>query len=276
MQADTTTDRTAAFTRLIAALGGMEGVRAIGKTGGASLPQDGLSDVDVFVFCTEIPDAEHRGQCLRALGEELEITSLGTESGPHWGLIDFLDLQGLEVCLMYFPCAGFATSLEGILRGERPAMEGNYFYPTGRCATVLGMHVFLDRDRYLQRLKEHLGDYPSGLASALLAHHLPRINDDEDFGRAVHRQDVLFYHITLDRAIDSFLQALFALNRCYFPSRKRSLQYMEGFAAKPDDCAARLLRVVALGACPETLTESHQLWTALCADLLRLAECQSA
>lgn len=263
----------ASFARLMDALGTLDQVRAIGKSGGPDLPLDGGSDVDIFLFCQQIPDVQHRGDCLRALGQGCEITSLGTESGPYWGLIDFIEVQGLEVCLMYFRCDEFTASLEGILRGERLRREGNYFYPTGRCASVLGMHALMDRDGYLAGLQRWLAEYPDTLARRLMDCHRGRMNDGEDFGRAVARGDVLFYHATLDLAMDAFLQALFALNRRYFPSRKRSLQFIEGFAVQPDDCAARLLRVVALGAQAETLAESHRLWAQLCQELENQMEC---
>lgn len=265
-----------AFARLIDALGTMDQVRAIGKTGGPDLPLDGDSDVDIFLFCDEIPDVQRRSDCLRALGEGYEIASLGSESGPYWGLLDFVEVQGLEICLMYFRCDEFTASLQGILRGERPHREGNYFYPTGRCASVLSMYKLMDRDGYLADLQRWLAEYPDTLAHRLMDCHRGRMNDGEDFGRAVARGDVLFYHATLDLAMDAFLQALFALNRRYFPSRKRSLQFIEGFAVKPDDCAASLLQVVKLGARPDTLEESHRLWTGLCQELEKQIERHTA
>ena len=89
--------------------------------------------------------------------------------------------------------------------------------------------------------------------------------------RAIRRKDVLFYHATLDLALDRYLQALFALNHTYFPSRKRSPEFIRGFAIKPEDCETRLKQVVALGASAETLEESYRAWQELCRELERLA-----
>ena len=263
------------FTRLIDALGALPPVRAIGKTGGPALPLDGGSDVDIFLFCDEIPGNPLRGDCLRGLGQDIQIARLGTESGPHWGLIDFAQVRGLEICLMYFRCEEFSASLESILRGERLRREDNYFYPTGRCASVLGMHALMDRQGYLAGLQRRVAEYPEGLAQRLMDCHRDRMHDEEDFGRAVIRGDVLFYHATLDLAMDAFLQTLFALNRRYLPSRKRSLQLINGFALKPADCADRLLRVVEMGCRVESLAESHRLWAALCQDLIEQMDCHT-
>lgn len=74
------------------------------------------------------------------------------------------------------------------------------------------------------------------------------------------RQDVLFYHFALDIAIDHYLQALFAINKTFFPSRKRSLQYIERFLVKPHGCAGDLPEVIRLGGCADTLEASYALW----------------
>ena len=181
--------------------------------------------------------------------------------------MDALLIGQAEVYLMFFTKRVFAGSITSILRGERTQREENYFYPTGRCASVLGMHAFYDPEGFLSGLQNQCSVYPDDLRNALLAAHLPKIDDPEDFQRAIRRNDVLFYHATLDLALDHFLQALFALNRVYFPSRKRSLEYIRSFAIKPKDCDSRLLQVLELGIKSETLAESYRLWQALCREI---------
>lgn len=244
---------------------------AIGKTGGASLPQDGFSDIDLFLFCGVIPARAVRESILGSLGDSIEITGFGEQEHPHWGLVDSILIGEQEVYLMHFTAEPFQNSIESILRGERTEREENYFYPTGRISSILGMHTFFDPCGYLAGLKERILVYPDALQRAILSRCLPKMNDEEDFMRAIRREDVLFYHSTLDLALDRFLQALFARNRVYFPSRKRSLKFIEGFAVKPQDCAARLERVVSLGANAKTLEESYQIWQQLCRELTALA-----
>ena len=59
-----------AFKHLITTLGGMEEIAAIGKSGGPALPVAGESDIDVFLFCDEIPCVEKRLAALQTMGEE--------------------------------------------------------------------------------------------------------------------------------------------------------------------------------------------------------------
>jgi len=260
-----------AFDALLEALKSEPSLRAIGKTGGESLPKDGYSDIDLFLFCDAIPPRTAREAVLRPLAGIVEIVSFGEQEHPHWGLVDSILLGEQEVYLMYFTQDLFEQSIADILQGKRTEREENYFYPTGRLASIQGMYAFYDPDGFLAELKTRVKVYPDALRDAILSRCLPKIDDHEDFLRAIRRKDELFYHSTLDLALDRFLQALFALNRVYFPSRKRSLEYIHGFAIKPDNCEARLERAVALGARAETLEESYSAWRELCRELEALA-----
>ena len=60
----------------------------------------------------------------------------------------------------------------------------------------------------------------------------------------------------MEEALDHLLQALFALNNTYFPSRKRMQQYIEKFEIKPQDCYSRLLAIVEESVHEETIEQS--------------------
>lgn len=259
------------FDALLEALKNEPFIRAIGKTGGESLPLDSYSDIDLFLFCDAIPPRSAREAAFRTLTGIVEIVSFGEQEHPHWGLVDSVLLGEQEVYLMYFTQDSFEQSITDILQGKRTEREENYFTPTGRLASIQGMHAFYDPDMYLAAIETRVKVYPDALSFAILSRCLPKIDDQEDFLRAIRRKDVLFYHSTLDLALDRFLQALFALNRVYFPSRKRSLEFIRAFTIKPEDCAARLERVVALGASAETLEESYTIWRGLCRELTEIA-----
>ena len=248
----------------------MADIRAIGKTGGAALPNDGFSDVDLFIFCKQIPSLEVRQSLLAPLVPAITVSEYGESEHPHWGMVDSLLINEQEIYLMFFTQDAFESSVSSILRGERTEREANYFYPTGRCASILGMHAFYDPDGFLARLKSLCAVYQPELRRAIIDNHIGRIDDSEDFQRAIRRADVLFYHSTLDLALDHFLQTLFALNCVYFPSRKRSLAFIQDFAIKPEHCEATLQRVIELGSRGETLRESYALWQRLCEDLEKM------
>lgn len=255
------------FNRLIEAVAAMPEVLSIGKSGGAALPEAGESDIDVFVFCGKVPGKKTRHAAVQSPGDCVTGLQLAESPGKHWGTCDYVFFGQSEVCLMYCTVTGINAEIESTLNGARLDKEDNYFYPTGRCASFLTMHILCDKGGYIAAMQERLRVYPESLAGRLLFYHLDQLGDTEDLERAVSSKDVLFYHFALDLALDHFLQALFALNRCYFPSRKRSLPFIRSFAKKPARCAERLLEIVALGAESETVLQSYETFTALCREL---------
>lgn len=68
--------------------------------------------------------------------------------------------------------------------------------------------------------------------------------------------EVLFYHQVVEEFLDHFLQALYAKNGSYFPSRKRTEEAILKFTKKPANCYKRLLDVVRLGSNADTIEAS--------------------
>lgn len=253
---------------LVDCLAAHRAVRAIGLSGGQRpLPEPGDGDIDLFVYCTEIPDRQEREEMLLALGGEMQVGKL--ESGK-WGEGDCFRMAGVETWLLYFTLDEARAELEAVLRGDYPGRLDDYYYPIGRCAMWKTMRAYYDPDGFLESLKRSLDPYPETLARALVEHHLRALDDVEDLERAVRRRDVFFYHFALDLGLDHLLQALFAMNREYFPSRKRSESYLQTFKRQPSDCTARLRQVVALGGRAETLGQSYELWQDLVRQVRRL------
>jgi len=161
---------------------------------------------------------------------------------------------------MYFTVSQTLIDVESILNGEYPDKLDNYYYPIGRCAMLKNINVLYDKNDFLYALKKRLSEYPDKLAKILIQYHLNELEDTEDLERAVIRKDVFFYHFAMDIAIDHFLQALFAINRTYFPSRKRTLDFIKNFNVKPEECSEKLLEVVKLGSFSEGINQSFMLW----------------
>lgn len=234
-------------------------VRSIGISGGEKpFPNPGEGDIDVFIYCDTIPLEQLRNCILKAT--DIEDPKLNEFKGGHWGIGDFSRVEGVETWLMYFTKEETLSDLGSTLAGESPDKLDNYFYPIGRCEMLRNMWIRYDDGGFLGDLQKQLSVYPEGLADKLTEYHISELDDVEDLERAVKRKDVLFYHFALDIGIDHFLQALFAMNKTFFPSRKRSLQYIKEFTIKPLRCKNLLLKIVQLGSCADTLEESYRLW----------------
>ncbi len=258
--------------RIITDLIALEEITATGLTG--KLPQDlqpGESDIDIFVFCRKIPLDDQRRRVYEKFVTSSLIRNLkmNVSQGGVWGIGDCFWVNGVETWLMYFCETEVEEYLDAVLSGDYLDSEQG-FYPTGRCATIQHMVNLQDKSGFIDSLKQKVQVYPESLRNRLAAHHLDLSVDEEDFGRAVLRRDVLFYHQVLEAALDHFLQALFAVNRRYFPGRKRTLQYIDGFEAAPALCGARLLKAVELGTKNDGITESSRIWHELVQELSAL------
>lgn len=246
----------------------MQEVQSIGISGGKHpIPKAGEGDFDVFIYCDTIPAEHKRKSILTEFGDTLQDVKVNVFEGGHWGIGDFVVINGVETWLMYFTVRETLNDIEAILNGEYPDKLNNYYYPVGRCAMFTKISVEFDRKGFLPSIKERLSVYPDKLAETIIQYHLMKLEDTEDLDRAVKRKDVLFYHFAMDLAFDSFLQALFAFNRTYFPSRKRSISFVNSFEIKPEKCEERLLEVVKLGSYPEGIPQSYQLWSNLVDEL---------
>ncbi|MAT44931.1 MAG: hypothetical protein CL609_21575 [Anaerolineaceae bacterium] len=242
-------------------------IRAVGLSGDEnclSNPDDG--DIDLFVYCSKIPDKNERFNMLSNLSfvNNIHIEKLG---GGHWGIGDCCFIQGIEVWILYFTVEETIEELNMILTGDYQWRLDNYFYPLGRLAMWKKMTIFYDPDGVLKYFKDKLSIYPKELAYHVIKFHIEALADNEDLERAVYRKDIFFYHFALELALDHFLQVLFALNNTFFPSRKRSMEYIQGFEIKPMDCENRLTQVILNGGVANTLGESYELWSNLVQDL---------
>lgn len=243
-------------------------VQSIGISGCKSmLPQAGEGDIDIFIYCDSIPEPGKRQTATKQLSGLLEEGKLNVFEGGHWGTGDFVLVNGVETWLMYFTLDETLNEVESILNGDYPDKVDNYYYPVGRCAMLKNINILYDRNDFLGLLKVRLSKYPEKLMKKLLVYHLGELDDTEDLQRAVTRKDVLFYHFALDISIDHFLQALFAVNKVFFPSRKRSLDFIKDFSVKPEKCSERLLEIVRLGSYPEGILQSYELWSNMANEL---------
>jgi predicted nucleotidyltransferase len=251
----------------------MKEVQSIGISGSKNqLPKAGEGDIDVFIYCDTIPELEKRQAIVNQLRDILQEGKFNVFEGGHWGIGDFVLINGVETWLMYFTVNETLNDVESILIGDYPDKLDNYYYPIGRCAMLKDINVLVDKNDFLYSLKKRLSVYPDKLAEILIQYHLNELEDIEDLERAVTRKDVLFYHFAMDIAIDHFLQALFAMNKTYFPSRKRTLDLIKNFIVKPERCDEQLLDVVRFGACSESINHSYELWSNMVNNLKRIYE----
>ena len=242
--------------RIIQNLAENDRIYGVGQTGNIHAELiAGNSDIDMFVLCSEIPSTEERKAVYEKYSAAYSECQMNVCSGGLWGYGDILLVEGIDVMFMYFTIEEMKNYLDEVLAGTHLDRQGG-FYPTGRLASVENIHILYERDAVWTTLRETVRSRPTELFQKLFRFHMARVINTEDLGRVVLRKDVMFYHSVLEIALDHFLQALFALNRVYFPSRKRSEALIETLEKKPKDCYIRWGRILESSVFPDGVEES--------------------
>ena len=256
--------------KLVTTLSACPAIKGVGQTGDLNAPLiPGKSDIDLFVLCDAVPAQDERRALYQALADDTESLRMQVCDCRDWGVGDVLVCGGVEIMPMYFTTQHMQRDLDELLSGGRIEKEGG-FYPIGRLATIETMNVLCETDRAWSRLIDRVRQHPRPLFRAWYASQAGCMLDDEDLGRCQLRREVLFTHQVVEQFLDRFLQALYAVNDCYFPSRKRTERAIEGFARKPTDCYARLLSLVSLAANEATIDDAVQEIRALASELTAL------
>ena len=78
-------------------------VQSIGISGGKTpLPKAGESDIDIFIYCDKVPGLKDRQAVLNQFGDLLQEVKINVFEGGHWGVGDFVIINGVGTWLMYF------------------------------------------------------------------------------------------------------------------------------------------------------------------------------
>ena len=258
--------------KLVSAISQSQKVIGIGQTGDLN-PKlvPGFSDIDLFVLCVSIPTKEERLEIYKMLEGDYSTLTMEVCSGGLWGHGDIFTSNDIEVMPMYFLIEEMEKYIDDTLNGYHIQKAGR-FYPTGRLASVDTIHVLYEVGMAWTKLIKKVKEYPAPLFDKLYEYHISRVLDEEDLGRAVLRKEVLFYHQVLEESIDHLLQALYAVNHKYFPSRKRTQLSIDSMETKPYDCYNRLIKIIINGSKSETMEESVGDLSNITAELIEIVE----
>lgn len=241
---------------LVKELSQIEKINGIGQTGDINAELvPGNSDIDMFVLCTTIPTEVERKDIYSKYSEEYSECQMNVCNGGIWGYGDILLINGIDVMFMYFTREEMEQYLDEVLQGKHLDREGG-FYPTGRLSSVENINILYESSAEWTSLKEKVKKDPVKLFEKLFDYHIANVLNDEDLGRVLLRKEVMFYHSVLENSLDHLLQALFAVNFIYFPSRKRTEQYIRDFKSKPENCYERLMQILTNAISDKTVEKS--------------------
>ncbi|BCN29051.1 YpoC family protein [Anaeromicropila herbilytica] len=242
--------------KLVSDLSGIDKIKGIGQTGDMNADLiPGNSDIDMFVLCSTIPTENERKSIYTNYANDYSECMMNVCNGGIWGYGDILIIDGIDVMFMYFTIEEMEQYLDKVLNGDYLDRDGG-FYPTGRLSSVENINILYESKDEWSRQIEKVKKYPTELFKKLFDYHISNVINDEDLGRVILRKEVMFYHSVLENSLDHLLQALFAVNATYFPSRKRSEQYIKDFKNKPVNCYERLIHIIQNSVSSNTIAKS--------------------
>ncbi len=256
---------------LVKRLSALPHVEAIGLSSNPLPRHKNDGDIDLFIYCSSVPEVRERIERYPAELKTVTTFKPGVFKNDTWGDADYTEIDGIETWLMYFNTIDVARHYEEIRQGIR-AERDNGFYPTGRLAMFENMTILHEKGSFLRDLKDGLAPYPAALKKRILESSIELMMDEEDLARACERNDVLFFHVSIDTALDAILQFLFALNEQLFPSRKRNIAYLESFKTTPRDTVKRMKNIIRLGSSERTLQKGFDEFKKLRKECLGLSE----
>jgi len=263
------TEIESTISSLVVSLSKIESIVAAGLSTQRLPEKKEDGDVDVFIYCTKLPDEEEKNKAY----EKVTFTKAPKHlfNSKHWGSADYAEVKEIEIWIMYFVTEEVQNDIQRTVTGKNIGNDNGY-YPVGRLAMYSRMTVLFERNSFLTKIKENLKIYPVEMKKEIISYCKKELKNEEDLLRAVSRQDLLFFHISIDKAIDRLLQLLFAINNAYFPSRKRNKEYICTFDKKPLDFYLRIQKVIEWGAKEETIRKSFDTFTDLRNETISLLE----
>jgi hypothetical protein len=123
--------------------------------------------------------------------------------------------------------------------------------------------------------KRRLSAYPAALKQSVLKKHLESVRywrQDYHYRHKVGRGDIVFLAGLSARLVHDLIEILFALNETYFVGDGQNLQFVEGFALKPEGFADKVRAILYPGTAPESLQAQYDHLGALIDEVVALAE----
>lgn len=212
-------------------------VRAVAIVGShASGTAGKSSDVDLFIYCEETPDAGTKTRAAVAddLADPSHPAILGVAGHPN---TDAWILKGTStwVDAMYWTTAWAEDELDWRL----VRYAANAGYTTAFWRSIRSGIPIFELDEWHSRLQQRAASpYPDELRLAIIRLNLDLIATDNPFSfrhqaaNAADRNDAVALHQAATKWIASYFDVLFAANRVLHPGEKRLLDFAERDCAR--------------------------------------------
>jgi hypothetical protein len=238
---ETPTERLRALARRISAVVLEEAApRSVLLTGSAATGEaDFYSDVDLIVYCDELPSEERIGAVIERVGGEDRRHIYPRTEDEHG---ESFEVGGIQSQLAFVTVRCADGEVERVLAGEE--LES----PLQKAVEGIVDGIPLHGPELIERWRERAADYPDSLRRAMIERHW-RFFPLWYVDRQIAVRDTLLWRkqIVVEASFD-LLAVLAALNRLYFTrfQLKRMRKLVGRMRLAPPDLADRIERLLEL------------------------------
>ncbi|MAT44105.1 MAG: DUF4037 domain-containing protein [Anaerolineaceae bacterium] len=181
------------------------------------------SDIDLYVFTTEIIPLEKRQDLVQQLGaSKADLNLTFWDLGDEW--ID--KSSGIEVDIIYWDTKWIEDMLDGVLVKQQSWMG----YTTCFWRSIKNAKILFDREGWLTNLKTKTQVvYPEKLRQSIIVKNHAVLRSVipsylNQIKKAIQRGDLVSLNHRVAALIASYFDIIFALNRVLHPGEKRLLE----------------------------------------------------
>lgn len=181
------------------------------------------SDIDLYVFTTEIIPLEKRQDLVQQLGaSKADLNLTFWDLGDEW--VD--KSSGIEVDIIYWDTKWIEDMLDGVLVKQQSWMG----YTTCFWRSVKNAKILFDREGWLTKLKTKTQIvYPEKLRQSIIVKNHAVLRSVipsylNQIKKAIQRGDLVSLNHRVAALIASYFDIIFALNRVLHPGEKRLLE----------------------------------------------------
>jgi hypothetical protein len=227
---------------------------------------DAESDLDLYVFASEILSCTERGRIIGAVPGVEQLTAWGADEQFEQAGSDFV-LQGMKV-EVWFRSSEYITAIvkacqQGVVQRDYVAWTVMGFYNHCTLSDLSKMRLLDDPSGLLAGWQSAVEIFPPVLRARIIREHYWAARfwpDNFHYMTAVKRCDIIYTAGIVQQSVYNLIQVLFALNAQYFPGEKKMQAALEQLALKPANFTRRIQALLFPGAAPSVgLLEEQRL-----------------
>ena len=208
---------------------GIKAIMVVGSVGMGKATE--YSDIDTVLIYDELPEREALEDAMRQNGGE----SWQVLSEDEEGFLDTYRVRGVE--------CQFAHGLDGWYENLLKEVLENFSTNRVYHLVMSGMQDALPLygEKYINKMKSRISQYPKGLSIALVNEHLKFPPIDELRYRTMKEGNMLRYYDILTKVSTAIMGVLIGVNRMYMPRNfEKMKRLIERLEVKPANFYERL------------------------------------